>query len=53
MKFTEEQINFVQDNRQWSRQHRIDHAWFMLTDKKATKAEEKFWRAVIAMNTVK
>ena len=53
MRFSEEQLQIVQDNRQWSRQHRIANAWYMLTAKDITKAEEKFWRAIIEMNTVK
>lgn len=53
MQFSAEQLQIVQDNRQWSRQRRIDHAWFMLTAKDVTKEDEKFWRAILEMNTVK
>jgi hypothetical protein len=51
MKFSEEQLQIVQELRQWFRQHRISHAWYMLTAMSCTKEEKKFWRAVIEMNS--
>lgn len=52
MKLTLDQTQFIQENRQWLRQQRIDHAWFMLTSTEE-KNGQKFWQLVIDMNTNK